>query len=427
MRPSERVHDRIDLTDGVKLLSLKELRQVDTRAVVFGGMGIRDEDPSDARVVRRHQERVAHADLVASVPDGVRNNFERLRTMHAYGALAYDLYSIVEQTHAFVFEQAIGERFLEFYDGEIPFQDKDGQRAPLRASSFQEIYRAVSRGGSHAKSRLLAIQGLAAPLEFYASFKGLHRWARAAGLLRGQRNRFREDCMRELRNAFAHPTGHSLVGPIDSARAIAVLAEIINHLWGETTPGGDRYPAPVTREVLLLGRSPDGGSRTLGYPAAMTPQQEKEGWHYFVVRAFRHDGALMESEPPFDRTNIPVDLVWGPGSSRDALMWIDLNGPAPDTVDHLDRLFLVRVVNGIAAYPVAVEMANKIEDEDRQSGETYLVRADLPLDALGHVRGSLQEGLKHSKEGYCSECPVETVQWGPVVVEAGTQGPPPEP
>ena len=54
-----------------------------------------------------------------------------------------------------------------------------------------------------------------------------------------------------LRNNVAHPHYH-LAMPPDSARAIRDLAEIINRLWGHPTPGGRLYPAPLTREPMVI-------------------------------------------------------------------------------------------------------------------------------------------------------------------------------
>jgi hypothetical protein len=51
----------------------------------------------------------------------------------------------------------------------------------------------------------------------------------------------------------AHPSSYGLVTPADSARSILDAAEIINHLWGSSTPGGRLYPAPIRREILAVG------------------------------------------------------------------------------------------------------------------------------------------------------------------------------
>ena len=46
--------------------------------------------------------------------------------------------------------------------------------------------------------------------------------------------------------------------PVDSARTISDAAEIINHLWGSSTPGGRLYPAPVRSEIQVVAWRTDG-------------------------------------------------------------------------------------------------------------------------------------------------------------------------
>lgn len=388
----------------MRIRSFDEMTAVDPRAKVFAGRLDDVQAPDETELIRRLQERIAGNDLVAAVPGSVRDNFERLQSMHAHGAFLYDLYSVVEQTHALVLEQALGERFIRFHRGDIPFVDKKCQTASLNANTFREVFNAVRTGGSHHQTRHLVIDD--SLFLFSPSFYGLLRWARRHGFLRGQRNRFRENALRELRNEFAHPSGHSVTGPVESARAISTLAETINHLWGHATEGGSRYPPPLVREVLLVGRSADGASRTLGYPDAMTEGHIETDWDYFVVRARREDGSLMDAGPPFSQTNLPTELLWGPGSCADALRWVDREDPGCDTIDHLDRVFSVQ--SDGTRFPVEIENDTRGEDVPPH-GTWALIRADFPLDALGHIRGLQAKDSKHSTSRFCPECPVETL------------------
>src|SRR5207248_1845696 len=86
----------------------------------------------------------------------------------------------------------------------------------------------------------------------------LLRWAREEELLRGQRNRALDRPLRDMRDYVAHGAGDHLLMPGDSAQAISDVAEIINQLWGVATPGGRLYPAPIHREVQLIGWSARG-------------------------------------------------------------------------------------------------------------------------------------------------------------------------
>jgi hypothetical protein len=56
----------------------------------------------------------------------------------------------------------------------------------------------------------------------------------------------------------AHGAGDHRVMPDNAARAIADVVEIANQLWDAPTPGGRLYPAPVRREIQLLGWSSGG-------------------------------------------------------------------------------------------------------------------------------------------------------------------------
>ena len=88
-------------------------------------------------------------------------------------------------------------------------------------------------------------------MTFSGAMGQLQEWARREALLDGQRSRRLDPVFRSIRNNAAHPHYH-LVMPLNSARTIRDLAEIINRLWGHTTPGGRLYPAPLGRKVLIL-------------------------------------------------------------------------------------------------------------------------------------------------------------------------------
>jgi hypothetical protein len=84
-----------------------------------------------------------------------------------------------------------------------------------------------------------------APMRFDGMLDSLLRWARAEGLLGGQRDRVRDRPRLNLRNLAAHPSYH-LGMPPDAAAEIADLAAIINRLW--SAPRG----LPHSREVVII-------------------------------------------------------------------------------------------------------------------------------------------------------------------------------
>src|SRR5690242_19873185 len=93
--------------DPMDIRSLEDLRQADEQTLRFipfgfdtGGM-LR---PEDAAVYQ--QEVISHAELIAAVAEGTRNTFERLRLLHAYGVLSYDMFTAADDLAQLVIEQA---------------------------------------------------------------------------------------------------------------------------------------------------------------------------------------------------------------------------------------------------------------------------------------------------------------------------------
>ncbi len=398
----------------MRIKSLDELREVDELSARFTPLGF-----STTRVMTpesaagSHQESIASADLVEAVADDTTRTFDRLREVHTYGVLLYDLYSCVEQLQPFVLEQALRDRFVTFYDGLIPFMAKDGTPTPLKAKTFDEVFEAVGKGnGSHAKTRSLEVHGNR--VSFRGYLRDLIAWARAAGLLRGERNRYRERIWIEIRNHFAHPSGHSVSGPVESARAIRRLGEVINHLWGSETVDGELYPTPFERGILAIGWPMDGTSIMTLHADQLAGQPNKEDWQYVILRAYRDDGALPTFDTCFELTNLPAELLWGPGLHNDAVNWIERSNPEPDFVRFLDRLFAIRIEDEHCDLPRRVEVAAGLESADR-SGIWHLVRADIPADALSHTRSVLLDETECASDpAGCSNCPATTLRVGPL-------------
>jgi hypothetical protein len=151
--------------------------------------------------------------------------------VHAYGLLCYDLFTVVDDLSWVVLEQALRERFIQFYGGQIPLTGKHGDGI-LPVSDFAEVNEAFRPRGSHAKGwRLRPQAGKSTSMPL--SLGPLLRWARSEGLLHGQRNRVREgDLFERMRNAFAHGSGFKIVMPGESSSSICEIAELINRLWG---------------------------------------------------------------------------------------------------------------------------------------------------------------------------------------------------
>jgi hypothetical protein len=203
--------------------------------------------------------------------------------------------------------------------------------------------------------------------------------------------------------------------PNQSALAIRDLAEIINRLWGETTPGGRLYPAPVEREVLVIGWSPGwstgevGSSVTVMRGDQLVEHDKPDGWAYLVVLGVPRDEQLSEFDARYELTTYLTDLLWGPGTREEGLAWLDGALPSADQVTHLDRVFAVRRHDGKVYIPCRPEVLLALPEKAR-TGLWHLVRADFPNDAFAHVRHLDAE--QPCPELEFGGCPVEELAEG---------------
>lgn len=386
------------------LKTLADLITPDERTLRFTPLGLSTGGLLTPEFAAKFQQEViASCDLKPDVPENTRKSFERLRTLHSYGVLFYEAFTLARDLSWLVMEEAFRERFVTYYDGVITFVEvgpgQEGgevstrQERSITVDSFEEVFQAVRPGGSYAKSTWrLKLSSTREPLEFRATFAYLIRWARAEGLLHGQHNRAVEALYGRLRNHVAHPTYH-LSMPTDSARTIRDLAEIINRLWGHLTPGGRLYPAPLERQVLVVAwtREEHGTTHAIMRDYQLVDFDEPGDWLCVLVRAVWEDGSLYDFDALYERSSFPVELLWGPGRPEEALAWIrevKLHNEAilqNDSVDHLDRIFALRIHQKRASLAMKPEVALALPP-DRQEGRWFLIRADFPNDAFAHVR-----------------------------------------
>lgn len=346
-----------------------------------------------------------------TVAEATQATFERLRLLHSYGVLSYNMFTAADDLAHLAIEQALRDRFLEFHGAVVPFEDAQSIVHEVTANTFDALYEEI-----HADNRLrrpqrwrLRVLRTDELMYFDGMLESLLRWARAEGLLRGQRNRRLEPVLKKLRNHVAHGTGGHLVMPVDSARTISDVGEITNHLWGSPTPGGRLYPAPIRREIQAVAWSPDGSGVASGL-ASLSPDRQFAGWTTLLVRAVLHDDGLSRLDSCYETTTYPCDLLWGPGSWGDASSWLEQEHPAEDDVDVLDRLFLFQLDEGHLHLPRCPDVAAGLTEAERQ-GTWYVLRADFPGDAIAHARGIIA-GRCSSNDGPCGECPAETVGAG---------------
>ena len=148
-----------------------------------------------------------------------------------------------------------------------------------------------------------------------------------------------------MRDYIAHGAGDHLLMPGDAARAISDVVEIVNRLWGTATPGGRLYPAPIQREIQLVGWSPReqvmAGPVGLPYDGQpLGPHEAVEqlrfaipgrgpidDWTWVLVCVVPHDDGLMRFDSLFEVTTYPCELGGGPGNAWDAVTWAEQELP----------------------------------------------------------------------------------------------------
>lgn len=197
---------------------------------------------------RSYQMSVARAVLVDEVPEYTRKLFAQVRSVYNYGIFSYELFTVAADMSWLVLDHALGERFVTFYDGNIPLvRVGSGERRTLPAPNFQAIYDTLSswrRKGPKADPWHVELRSSGRPFRLSPSMRGLFDWARAEQLLHGQRNRLLETIFPKLRVSAAHPEYH-LQTPSSAARDLNDVTDLLNHLSGRTVPGGRLYPAPI--------------------------------------------------------------------------------------------------------------------------------------------------------------------------------------
>ncbi|WP_317445392.1 hypothetical protein [Streptomyces collinus] len=402
----------------MEIQSLEQLQAADRTSLAFTPHGLGRMEPGDA--ARFQQSQIASCKLSTDVPERTRGAFEELTKLFAQGVLCYSVYTRVQDDAMLRLEGALRDRFVQWCGGSVTFEDVAGALPPYSADvttpqAVSDACKGLPRGsrGRSPKWRLRVGGQL---IFFDGMLSSLMRWARCAGLLRGQRARHVEFRLVKRRNSVAHGDSH-IDTPVAAARALRDLAEFINQLWGHPTPGGRLYPAQVPREVAVLAW--DGaGSISLGSPESVAAGEDTEGYSHVVVRSASAPGMVvedshwMEFDARFETTQYPTEHLWGPVSRSEALAWLDAERPQGDSVEFLDRVFMVRSTGGQVYPPMRPEVAAGLDSALRQ-GAWHTVRADFPLDAFNHVRGGMDPSSEHSKRpGDCPACAVQELGRG---------------
>ncbi len=207
--------------------------------------------PEDAALFQ--QEVISRADLTPAVAEGTRNTFERRRALYAYGVMFYDVFTVVEDQAHLVLEQALRDRFIEFYAGTVPFEHASGAVHDVPAVRFDGLFDEIRQDGRlHRPQRWrLRLRWTGELIYFDGMLGSLLLWARGEGLLRGQHNRRLEPVLKWFRNYAAHGPDYHL-GPPCPLHSLRKLGAPL--ILGRARGGhGQR---PLLRLTLASGAAP---------------------------------------------------------------------------------------------------------------------------------------------------------------------------
>lgn len=165
--------------------------------------------PEDAVAVQRGA--IERARLHDDVPAELLQNWDRLRKVHLYGVLEYELFSAAHDAAYLLLDGAMRVCFVTFYNGEVPVIDKNGNETKLVVDSFEQV-RTAPNG---LKLRV----GLSAGHPIPRGLFRLFTWARRERLLTGQRSVSLDELFVKARNRIAHP---EQLRTRDAARLVVV-------------------------------------------------------------------------------------------------------------------------------------------------------------------------------------------------------------
>lgn len=338
------------------------------------------------------------------IPSDVRAQFDKLKALFCDGLFTYDSFTFADRDSYRVLEVALKVRFLEHYDRQLPIT-RDDLAETYSVGSFGEVHELL---GKRSKDQKVILAGHP---KFNASLAGLLRWARTERYLYGQRNRLREGATLSLRNDMQHTEHDLLLMPPDAQRSVHHTFEMICRLWGYDPVPPMTYPGLARRLPCVVGLGPLEGEAIwcpLDHPESGAKDPDADNRTWYVVLAFddEHLGYWRPSGMEF--TTTPVRLLWGPGSWNDLRVEVAHSASSwpTDAVEILDRLFYVRVRGDQIDLPRSAEHVRALRDRDRNE-RWFVVRADGPGDALGHVRDTVAGS--HPRQGPCHKCPAEGI------------------
>ncbi|HET6385110.1 MAG TPA: hypothetical protein VFJ58_17095 [Armatimonadota bacterium] len=334
---------------------------------------------------------IADTDLHPDVPEVVRQSFESCRSLHTRGFFQGDLFREAFASAHLALEPALGVRFLQFYEHQVPLHNSlTGEKVVLGANDYAEFKRQTGRSGRYPLGgSTKSPWQLLKDHSFRGDLGSLLRWARRERLLEGQRNKIGEQGWRYYRNAIAHAHQPICVTLLRSADVIRKLAETLNHLWGHDTPGGIHYPAAIAPQIFAIRQFKDTWTAYLASGLPELSEEEQAGAWRLVEAA--NPLEALDASPLFEITALATRFYGEDLSFSGALdVWrsIQTSGYSPRRMTGRDRVFLIRVSNG-AVEPCRNPrqfLALLPEERDLPGSTWWLVRADQPGDAWEHIK-----------------------------------------
>jgi hypothetical protein len=198
--------------------------------------------------------------------------------------------------------------------------------------------------------------------------------------------------------------------PPEVYRTIRLVYEMIRRLWGHDTPDGMIYPGPVARWPWVLGLGPGEYAATWFPPDLLPtiPESKRPGRTWYVVRAPERE-ELHRWRPDAEFTYSPVSWLWGPGTWDELTAEVDRSAKTwhHDYADVYDRLFYLRIVDGVVQQPRTEVHVRALRD--RRTDERWcIVKADQPSSALVHARGVWAGRCR--RQGRCAVCHAESIE-----------------
>lgn len=394
--------------------TLAKLEQPDDRTLAFMplgfGVGLRM-SPADSADF--WQEVADGFELHNDVAEQTRRSFADVRTAFVYGLFCYEIFTLIHDRAVFVLEQALRDRFLESQNGTLRVVI-EGVEQGVAVDSFADVRNAVRSSRGKSSVRLAVdVDGITEHMRFNGGLDDLLRWARRTRLARGQRTATAERVLTAFRNDAAHPSAYKLVTPVDTGRTLSDLAEIIDNLWGHSTPGGRLYPAPLARHTMVVAWN---SKSSISWSLAAN-LCDGSGWESYTDFAFvqgvwhPNGSDLSRYDSVYETTADPTDYLWGPGTRREALSWLREHPAFTDTVSARDRQFAIREHDGMLWLPMTPEKAAE-QPAGKRVGHWYLIEADTPTNAFAHVRSLYLEGSQCQRIKVCPSCYAVTVAEG---------------